>query len=109
VVVRGHFHDLDPDARARLLAEADDHEIFKAAYTAAGTMTYEPNLVAFNFRYEMRDVSDDAIAEVEARLAEAAMTKTRASLEAMGIGHRHLRATATNMASVWDAEPPTPP
>ena len=50
VVVRGHFADLTPDQRAALLAEVADHEIFKAAYTEWGTFSYEPNLVAFQFR-----------------------------------------------------------
>ncbi len=100
VVVRGHFHDLDPRQRSILLAEAPNHEIFRSAYTADGTLTYEPNLVAFSFRYEIRD-SDDPPAGAEDRVIEVAMARTRASLEAMGVDHRHLRATATDMASVW--------
>ena len=102
VVVRGHFHDLSDDARALLLAELDDHDIFKARYTAEGSLTYERNLVAFSFRYEARqrdDVADDA----EARAIETALAKASASLDALGVEHRHLRATATNMASMWGA------
>jgi hypothetical protein len=100
VVIRGHFHDLDPEQRAALVADADNHEIFKAAYTAEGTLTYEPNLVAFSFRYEMRE-TDDETADPAAGLIEAGLAKARASLDAMGIDYRHLRGTATNMASVW--------
>jgi hypothetical protein len=102
VVVRGHFHGLDEGQRANLRAAAPDHEIFKSAYTRDGTLTYEPNLVAFSFRYEMRE-PDDALSDAEAErgVIDAAMAKTRASLEVMGVDHRHLRATATNMANVW--------
>ena len=100
VVVRGHFHDLDEEQRAVLVAEADNYEIFKSAYTADGTLTYEPNLVAFSFRYEMRS-SDELAAEAEDRVIDAALGKARASLDVMGVGYRHLRATATDMASVW--------
>jgi hypothetical protein len=100
VVVRGHFHDLDSEQRENLLAAAANHDIFKSAYTAAGTLTYEPNLVAFSFRYELRD-SDDAPVGAEERVIEAAMAKARESLDIMGVDHRHLRATATNMSDVW--------
>lgn len=100
VVVRGHFHDLDEEQRAVLVAEADNYEIFKSAYTADGTLTYEPNLVAFSFRYEMRR-SDESAADAEDRAVEAALAKARAALDVMGVGYRHLRATATDMASIW--------
>jgi hypothetical protein len=101
VVVRGHFHGLTDDQRAALLATAEDHEIFKARYTRDGSLTYEPNLVAFSFRYEVR-VGDDDSDDPEHWATETAMEKATASLGAMGIGFRHLRATATDMASVWE-------
>jgi hypothetical protein len=101
VVVRGHFDRLDDGQRAVLLAEAENYEIFKSAYTADGTLTYEPNLVAFSFRYELRDSGDDDVATAEARVVEAAMTKARASLAVMAVDYKHLRASATNMADVW--------
>jgi hypothetical protein len=102
VVVRGHFHGLDDEQRANLRAAAPDYEIFKSAYTRDGTLTYEPNLVAFSFRYELRD-ADETLSEAEAQVAvsEVAMEKARESLAAMGVDHRHLRTTVTNMANVW--------
>jgi len=100
VVVRGHFHGLDAEQRANLVAEAPNYDIFRSAFTADGTLTYEPNLVAFSFRYEVRD-SDDPPAGAEDRVIEAAVAKARASLDAMGVDYRHLRATATDMATVW--------
>lgn len=44
----------------------------------------------------------DAEQRANLRAAEIALDRARASLTAMGVDHRHLRATATNMASVWD-------
>ncbi len=101
VVVRGHFHELTDAQRRELLAAADDHEIFKAQYTRNGSLTYEPNLVAFSFRYEVR-VGDDDTEDPEHWATETAMEKATASFAAMGLGFRHLRATATDMASVWE-------
>ncbi len=102
VVVRGHFHGLDEEQRTNLRAAAPDYEIFKSAYTREGTLSYEPNLVAFSFRYELRD-TDASLTEAEAETAvsEAAMERARRSLAEMGVGHRHLRSTTTNMANVW--------
>lgn len=102
VVVRGQFHDLSASARQLLLGELDDHDIFKARYTADGSLTYERNLVAFSFRYEVRE-RDDVAADAEGRAIETALSKATASLDALGVEHRHLRATATDMASMWDA------
>jgi len=100
VVVRGHFHGLDDEQRANLRAAAGDHEIFKSSYTADGTLTYEPNLVAFSFRYELR-YSGDSPDTADAHVVELALDKARATLDAMGVDYRHLRATATDMATVW--------
>jgi hypothetical protein len=100
VVVRGHFHGLDAEQRANLVAAAPNHDIFKSAYTAAGTLTYEPNLVAFSFRYEMRD-SEDPPSGAADRVIALAVAKAIASLDTMGVDHRHLRATATDMSTVW--------
>jgi hypothetical protein len=100
VVVRGHFHRLDSEQRENLRAAAGNHEIFKSAYTAEGTLTYEPNLVAFSFRYELRD-SDDPPAGAKERVTEVAMGKAREALDIMGVERRHLRATATDMSDVW--------
>lgn len=102
VVVRGHFYGLDARQQANLRAAAGDHEIFKSSYTREGTLTYEPNLVAFSFRFELRDTDSETDAEAEQRVTEIALDRARASLATMGVDHRHLRATATNMASVWE-------
>lgn len=103
VVVRGQFADLDDDTRQRLLAEADEHDVFRSAFTADGTFTYDTRLVAFNLRYETR--VPDAATENGGDPQEAAVTlaRERAStwLTSVGLGHKHLRATATDMATMW--------
>jgi hypothetical protein len=98
VVVRGQFAELTHDQRAALLAEVDDHRIFLAAYTDRGTFTYEPNLVAFSFRYELR--TDDE-AEPGPDPVEVGLGRARAQLDEWGLGSKHLRATATDMATMW--------
>jgi len=98
VVVRGQFSDLTTDQKTALLDEADDHSIFKSSFTDWGTFTYEPNLVAFNFRYEVRCGPDD-----ERDPAEIGLSKARASLEEWGLGYKRLRASAADMSEMWDA------
>lgn len=99
VVVRGQFDGLTEEQRTALLGEADDHDIFKAAYTEWGTFTYEPNLVSFSFRFEVRTAegADPPIDPIEVGL-----TRARAHLDGWGLGHKHVRATATDMSTVWN-------
>jgi hypothetical protein len=105
VVVRGQFADLTDEQRAALLAEADDHEIFRAAYTADGTFTYERNLVAYQFRYEVR--LDDEGGGGGSPTAEAAdpaeigRARAEEQMATWGLGTKHVRATATDMSTLW--------
>ena len=101
VTVRGQFHDLDdaPAVRQALVDTAADHDIFRSAFTADGTFTYEPALVAFNLRYEVRRRGDDAH---QAALDEG-IERAIAYLSGRNISHRHLRASATDMADMWRA------
>jgi len=103
VVVRGEFAGLTDEQRDELTAEAPEHDIFRSSYTAAGTFTYEPRLHAFSFRYEVRERGDDGRPEAECRDAALATADglARAYLGARDIGHKRLRATATNMADMW--------
>ena len=98
VVIRGQFADLTPDQRSALLAEADEHSFHSVAYTEWGTFIYEPNLVAFNFRYEVRTDPDDDPAPDP---VDVGLAKAQASLAEWGLGHKHLRGTATDMSQVW--------
>ena len=98
VVVRGQFDALDDEQRAALLAEADEHTFHTVAYTEWGTFIYERNLVAFNFRYEVR-VDDEADPAPDP--AAVGLAKAEASLAEWGLGHKRLRATATDMSELW--------
>jgi len=98
VTVRGHFADLTAEQRAALLAEADEHSFHQVAYTEWGTFIYEPNLVAFNFRYEVRTDSDDDDAPDP---GDVGLAKATASLAEWGIGHKYLKVSATDMSQVW--------
>ncbi|WP_426574717.1 DUF6204 family protein [Aquihabitans sp. McL0605] len=98
VVVRGHFADLTDEQRASLLAEADEHDFHQVTYTEWGTFIYERNLVAFNFRYEVR-IADDADPVPDP--VDVGLAKATASLQEWGLGHKHLKATATDMSQVW--------
>lgn len=99
VTVRGHFADLDDDQRAALLAEADEHTVFRSAFTKDGTFTYEPNLVAFNFRYEVRQPDDDG--DPRQLAEEHGLSRALASLSDWGLGHKHVRVTVADMAEMW--------
>lgn len=99
VVVRGQFADLTDAQRAALLAEVDEHEIFRARYTEHGSFTYERPLVWFNLRYEVRLGSADA---VDADPAAIGLERASAQLATWGLGHKHLRATATDMSAMWE-------
>ena len=99
VVVRGQFADLTDDQRTALLAEVDDHDIFRSAFTEWGTFTYDEQLINFNLRYEVRidDQADDGPSDP----AEVGLAKARATLADWGLGAKHLRATAADMAAMW--------
>ncbi|WP_394937223.1 DUF6204 family protein [uncultured Ilumatobacter sp.] len=104
-VVRGHFSDLDDATRAALTADAGRHTYFDSAFTAEGTFTYEPQLVAFNLRYEMRFVpdnpSDPGDTTTDPGVETAAMQRAIAWLGSKGYGHKHLTVSVIDMASMW--------
>lgn len=104
-VVRGHFLGLDDATRAALVADAAQHDYFHSAFTADGTLTYDPQLVAFNLRYEMRFVSDDPTdpddTVTDADVEQAALRRATEWLEQQGYGHKRLSVSVTDMASLW--------
>ncbi len=103
--VRGHFSDIDDATRTALVALADEHDYFNSAFTAEGTFTYDPQLVAFNVRYEMRFVPDDPSDPddivTDAEVETAAMERAIAWLDSKGYGHRRLSVSVTDMANMW--------
>ncbi|HEX2575363.1 MAG TPA: DUF6204 family protein [Aquihabitans sp.] len=101
VVVRGQFADLDDDVRTALLAEAAEHDLFRSAFTPDGTFTYDDRLISFNLRYEVRLADDHEHADPAAAVATGCVERAASWLTAVGIGHKHLRATASDMADAW--------
>ncbi len=99
-VVRGQFCDLDDAQRSELVAHAAEHDYFHSAFTAAGTFTYDEQLVSFNLRYELRFPAD-AHDSSEAAAEQLALDRAVAFLDGEGFGHKRLRATVTDMASMW--------
>ena len=97
VVVRGEFADLTDDQREALLAEVDDHDILRTAFTEVGTFAYDRRLTWWNLRYEVRLGDDD----VDRDAAAIGIERATAQLDAWGLGAKHVRATATDMAEVW--------
>lgn len=95
IIVRGVFDGLSPEQRAELLAHADEHDVFKAAFTPEGSLTYDiAARPAFNFRFE--ETGDD---EEDILIAtELAEEKAVAWLTERGYGYKNLRSTAEDLS-----------
>ena len=108
VTVRGFFTDLSPDTRARLLADVEDHDALHAAFTEAGTLTYDRTLAAFSFRVQLRVQTDgggDDRDLADARAEELGLELAAARLAELGAPAKRLRVTTSNMADVWRRQP----
>lgn len=68
VTVRGRFGALDERAQRFLASEQANHDIFKSAFTAEGSFTYELVTKFFNLRYEVRSGDGPAAAGELARV-----------------------------------------
>lgn len=103
VVVRGEFADLSPQQRADLVAAAPDHDIFLSAYTASGTFTYEPQVHAFSYRYELRERTGDgrSVADAESSVRATAEALAVDDLTRRGLSFKRLRSNAVDMADMW--------
>ncbi|CAG7647750.1 DUF6204 family protein [Actinacidiphila bryophytorum] len=95
VTVRGVFDGLTPEQRARLLAEAAEHDVLHAAFTAEGHMSYDlAARAAFTFRFQ--DVGED---EEDILIAtERAEDAARAWLGEGGYGYKNLRSQAEDLS-----------
>lgn len=109
VTVRGFFTDLSRDTRARLLADVEDHDALHAAFTEAGTLTYDRTLAAFSFRIQLRVQTDDDGGDdrdlADARAEELGLERAAARLAELGAPAKRLRVTTSNMADVWRRQP----
>ena len=99
VVVRGQFADLDEAQRGALLDRAGEHSYLKSAFTKDGTLTYDEQLVAFNFRYEVRH--GEPVPD-EATIGATSIERATTTLRGMGLTAKHLRFTVTDMATIWN-------
>ncbi len=98
VTVRGRFSGLDEKARAYLLREQPEHDIFKSAYTTEGTFTYDTDIRFFNLRYEVRTAEGtDAAGKIG--LAEA-----EAFLRTLGYGFEKLKVNVVDTSTMWNAD-----
>ena len=98
VTARGRFKDLSEQAHSFLVRHQPDHDIFKSAYTAEGTFTYDEKIQFFNLRYEVRtsEGEDDAasIGEKEATLF----------LRTLGYSSHKLKITVANVSAMWEEQ-----
>jgi hypothetical protein len=95
ITVRGVFDGLDAEQRAALQARAAEHDVFTAAFTPEGTLTYDVAArPAFTFRFS--DTGDD---EEDILVAtELAEEKAAAWLTERGYGYKNLRSTAEDLS-----------
>jgi len=96
VIVYGKFGPLDDDQRAKLLAVADEHDLFRAKFTEEGTVTYERPLLTFTFRCVMKADEDDKTAIVMAKAEDLAT----AAVRALGADVRDLRSVSTDLETI---------
>jgi hypothetical protein len=94
VLVQGRFDALTDEVRAKLRAEADQHDVLSASFTDEGTLVYTPAIVGFTFRVVVR-AEDGPDAEYEAQ--HAAEERLLAALEEIGCGYRDLKFGVTDM------------
>lgn len=95
VTVRGKFGSLDDATRAYLTREQSEHDIFKSAYTAEGTFTYDERIQFFNLRYEIRcdGYSDDA--------ENLARQEAEFFLRTLKIPHEITKVSVVDTSSMW--------
>jgi len=95
VTVRGKFGSLDEATQAYLTREQPEHDIFKSAYTAEGTFTYDERIHFFNLRYEIRcnDDSDDA--------ENLACQEAEFFLRTLKIPHEITKVSVVDTSTMW--------
>ncbi|MEU9567184.1 DUF6204 family protein [Streptomyces sp. NPDC048161] len=98
VITHGKFGELTDGQCAPLIAQAGEHDLFKAGFTEEGTVTYEPALLTFTFRVLIpateEDTEDLVLGQAE-ELAAAAIRK-------LGGEYRDLRSVSTDLSKIKD-------
>lgn len=98
VTVRGRFDGLDERTRAYLAREQPEHDIFKSAYTAEGTFTYDSNVRFFNLRYEIRST------EGAERAGATGLREAETFLGTLGFGHTKLKVDVVDTSAMWTSD-----
>jgi hypothetical protein len=96
VITHGKFADLTDEQRASLVAQAGEHDLFKARFTEEGTVTYEPALLTFTFRVLIpatEDDTEDLVLGRAEKLAAAAIHELRGE-------YRDLRSVSTDLSKI---------
>lgn len=93
VIVRGTWEGLTDEARARLLAEVEQHGLAAMQFTEEGSLTYDAVLKHFSFRYLVVSDAGDG-EEMASAIAE---DRAETTLKEYGYGYGRLRSTATDM------------
>ncbi|MFD6993258.1 DUF6204 family protein [Streptomyces sp. NPDC059943] len=97
VIVRGTFRELTDEARARLLAEVEEHGLSRMRFTPEGSLTYDRVLKHFSFRFVVLSDAADGD-EMAAALAEdRAESALKALVGGAGVGFGELRSSVTDM------------
>jgi hypothetical protein len=96
VTVRGRFVDLSEQAREYLSSNLALHDVSNAEFSDEGTLTYDPRLDHFSFRFEIRTAPDST----DDRVLQLGIIKAEEFLTVMGFGYRSLRVSATDMSRV---------
>jgi hypothetical protein len=97
VIVRGVLAELDDDQRTRLRAGLAAHDLFVAAFTETGSLSYDAALGPFSHRVV---VQVDAGPGEEDDAHTAGELSAMAALEELGVTWRNLRSTVTCMDDV---------
>ncbi|GAA2815725.1 hypothetical protein GCM10010441_45390 [Kitasatospora paracochleata] len=95
ILVRGSFDALTEEQRAGLLAEAAEHDVLSAAFTAVGHLSYD--LAArpfFAFRFLEHGEAEEDIAAATVR----AETAAELWLTDRGYGYKNLKSTAEDLS-----------
>jgi Family of unknown function (DUF6204) len=100
ITVRGQFKDLTDEARAYLLATAEEHDLFLSSFTQEGTFTYDKRLQFFNLRYEVREATDATLETTRANPEVIALREAELFLRTLRITHGPLRAAVMDMTAM---------
>jgi hypothetical protein len=95
ITVRGAFDGLSADQRAALLADAAEHDVLRARFTAEGHLTYD--LAArpfFTFRFLDSGEEEQDIVAATVRAETAAV----AWLGGRGYGYKNLKSQAEDLS-----------